>query len=400
MSMRRLFLAMLLGCATLAPVYASAATKFEVSGWMPYWRGATSTADVLPHLDLLTEVNPFVYTLRSDGTILDNADMNEDPWKSFVAEARRQKVRVVPTIMTSNGEMLHDLLSNKKKRIALEDYITAFVKDNGFDGIEIDFEGKKAADKAYFATFLKGLYQRMGKKWVMCDIEARTPLDARYYGTEIPPDAEIYANDFVAINKYCDRVRIMAYDQQGIDLRLAAAAASSSQLYAPVADPAWVEKVVKLVSKTIKKSKIQIGIPTYGYEYVVTAYADNQYIYDIMWTFNPLYATQVAAQYGVAPARAPWGEMNLTYINNPSATTSTPVSGGPYVAHAAAVAASTYAPGGNTHTEFRYLVCPDAQSVADKIALAKKLGVRGVAIFKLDGGQDPGIWNVLRGVKQ
>jgi peptidoglycan hydrolase-like protein with peptidoglycan-binding domain len=42
---------------------------------------------------------------------------------------------------------------------------------------------------------------------------------------------------------------------------------------------------------------------------------------------------------------------------------------------------------------------PDAQSVQSKIDLAKRLGVRGISIFKLDGGQDPGIWKVLDGVK-
>lgn len=399
--MRKLSLiAIMFGLVSLAPAFASAATKFEVSGWLPYWRAATSTNDVLPHLDELTEVNPFVYALKSDGTILDQGPMSTSTWTSFVAAAKAQKVRVIPTIMTGNGDLLHALLSNTKKRIALENTIVKLVKDNNFDGIDIDFEGKHAEDKAYFATFLKGLYQRMGNKFVMCDIEARTPVDSRYYGTTVPPDAEIYANDFVAINKYCDRVRIMAYDQQNIDLQLAAQAASSSQLYAPVADPAWVEKVVALVSKTIKKSKIQIGIPTYGYEYVVTAYAGQQYVYDILWTFNPLYAAQTAQQYGVAASRAPWGEMNLTYINNPNATTSAPLSSNPYIANAAAVAASQYASSTNTHTEFRYLVWPDAQSIADKVALAKRLGVRGVAIFKFDGGEDPGMWNALAGAKQ
>src|SRR3989338_4486594 len=160
---------LVIGCV---PAFASAATatKFEVSGWMPYWRSATSTIDVLPHLDLVTEVNPFVYTLKSDGTLVDNGKLDEEPWVSFVAAAKAKKVRVIPTVMSGNGETLHKLLSNTKSRIALEDAITKEVKDKGFDGIDIDFEGKKAETRNYFSTFLKGLYIRMGNKWVMCKI--------------------------------------------------------------------------------------------------------------------------------------------------------------------------------------------------------------------------------------
>ncbi|MBI5004548.1 hypothetical protein HZC00_05665 [Candidatus Kaiserbacteria bacterium] len=404
----------------LMPLSAHAGT-FEVSGWIPYWRTATGTADVLPHLDSLTEINPFVYTIKSDGTLLDNGFLNEEPWKSFVIEAKRKKVRVIPTIMTSNGDLLHTLLSNQKTRIAFEDRITKLVKDEGYDGIDIDFEGKRAEDKAYFATFLKGLYMRMGKKWVMCTIESRTPLDSRYYGTTIPADAEIYANDFVAINKYCDRVRIMAYDQQGIDQKLASTAASSSQLYAPLADPAWVEKVVNLAAKDIKRSKIMIGVPTYGYEYAVTAYANNEYLYDILWSFNPGYALQIAQQYNIAPTRSPLsGEMTLTYTPNDSAVppNTAPVPsnaavGSPQASAAsvvepvapmsglvAAAAASLYATTYNSHLGFRMLDWVDASAVQQKIDLAKKLGVRGISIFKFDGSQDPAIWNTLQGVKR
>ncbi len=382
------------------PFPASAATIFEVSGWIPYWRAATGTTDVLPHLDTLTEVSPFVYTIKSDGTLLDNGKLDEEPWRSFIAEAKRQKVRIIPTIMTSNSELLHEILSNQKKRIALEDRIVALVKEKGYDGIDIDFEGKRAEDKTYFSTFLKGLYQRMGNKWVMCTIESRTPVADRYYGTTPPADATVYANDLKEINKYCDRVRIMAYDQQGIDLKLAAAAASSSQLYAPVGDPAWIKKVVNLMSKDIKKSKILIGIPTYGYEYDVVAYANNEYIYNILWTFNPGYAVPLAAQYGVMPERAPWGEMAFTYVPNPAVSSTTPPVTATIPALTASAAASMIATAANTNRTFRYVVWPDAQSIQQRIDLAKRLGVRGVSIFKLDGGQDPNIWSVLQGVKK
>ncbi len=382
------------------PLTASAASpSFEVSGWIPYWRTATGTMDVLPHLDVLTEVNPFVYTIKSDGTLLDNGSLGAEPWASFIASARTKRVRVIPTIMTSNADLVHALLSNQRSRIAFEDRIAALVKDNNFDGIDIDFEGKRSVDRNYFSSFLKGLAARLGsKRWLVCTIESRTPVSDRYDGMTPPPDATTYANDFKAINASCDRVRIMAYDQQTIDQKLINQAASSSQLYAPISDPAWVEKVVRLAAKDIKKSKIMIGIPTYGYEYDVTAYAGKQYVYDILWTFNPTYAITTAAQYGITPSRNAQGEMFFTYV--PVATSSTPVSLGDNSAQLAAVAATTYASTYNAHLNFRMMEWPDAQSIDGKIALAKKLGVRGVSIFKFDGGEDQAMWSVLQQVKK
>ncbi len=160
-----------------------------------------------------------------------------------------------------------------------------------------------------------------------------------------------------------------------------------------------MEKVINLAKQTIKPSKIIIGVPTYGYEYDVTAYSGNQYVYDILWTFNPLYALQTAAQYGVTPSRNSAGEMSFTYVSNTS-TTTPPVSNVSLGALTAAGAATVYADTYNSHLNFRLIDWPDAQSIADKVALAKKLGVRGIAIFKLDGGEDPNMWQVLQGVKK
>src|SRR3989344_5394477 len=380
----------------LAPAGASSAPKFEYSGWLPYWKEASSTMDALAHIDQLTEINPFVYVLQKDGTIADRAGIADEPWRSLITVARAKKVRVIPTIMSSDTATLHAILSNTKRRIQLEDDITALVYNEGFDGIDIDFEGKRAEDKAYFSTFLKGLYQRMGKKWVMCTIESRTPIVDRYFGSTPPKDAGIYSNDFVAINKYCDRVRIMAYDQMGIDQQLVNK--HEGELYAPVADPEWVEKTIRVAMKTISKKKIVIGVPTYGYEYDVTAYADG-YIYKLLWSFNPGYAWPIAKAFGVTPSRSSSGEMGFSYmatssVSVPSAPdgTSTPM----FLGNQAAATALYIASSTNSHSTFRYMVWSDAQAIKSKIDLAKKLGVRGVAIFKIDGGEDPAIWGVLK----
>ncbi len=381
----------------LAPLSAYAATpQLEFSGWLPYWREASSTLDAIGHLDQLKEINPFVYVVQNDGTIQDMAGIADEPWASLIVAAKAKKVRVVPTIMWSNTQAIHTILSKTKSRVQLEDDIAALAVREGFDGIDIDFEGKKAEDKNYFSTFLRGLYQRMGKKWVMCTIESRTPINDLYYGTTVPKDAGMYANDFVQINKYCDRVRFMTYDQQTVDLKLGADAAAKKQLYAPVADTAWVETAIKEALKTISKNKIVMGVATYGYEWEVTAYADG-YVYDLLWSFGPNYATPIAAQYGITPVRQRSGELGFSYT--PTTLTAVPtgdVTATPDSGNAVATSALADAVNNNNHSTFRYMTWSDAQSIADKVALAKKLGIRGVAVFKFDGGEDQGIWNVLK----
>lgn len=391
--MRRVFLFVATGVvlATASPVHAA---SFEVSGWIPYWRSATGTADALQHIDHFTEINPFVYTLKSDGTLVDNGKLDQEPWKSFIAEARAKKVRIIPTVMSSDKEFLSATLKNAKKRVALEDAIAAEVKAKGWDGIDIDFENKGASTRPYFSLFLKGLYQRLGNKWLMCTVEARTP-PADLYKT-IPKDLE-YANDFAAFNKYCDRVRFMTYDQRTAVYSLNQK--HSATLYTPVADVVWVEKAIRLAMKQIKPSKIQIGVATYGNEYRVGGSVGN-YTYSILWSFNPRYATQIAELYGMTPTRGVSGEMSLAYV-----PTSTQMLIGSDVFAASTVGGDTGStvptPSSSTtlQTAFRYLVWSDAQAIKDKVDLAKRLGVRGVAIFKIDGGEDPGLWNVLPKVR-
>lgn len=361
----------------LLPGSALAATKagkppFEISGWIPYWRAATGTADVLPHLQSLSAVMPFGYIVQNDGSLYDafgfSATSSTSTANVLIAAAKTKRVKVVPTVMWSNGAAIHTILSNKTKRLALENRIAALAKNSNFDGINIDFEGKYAKTKLYFSLFLKGLYSRIGNKLVYCAIEARTPLADRYEGTP-PPDATDYANDFVALNKYCDRVQFMTYDQGTIDLTLSAAASSTP--YIPIADPQWVRKAITLAAKTISKKKIIIGVATYGYEYDLVPLAQG-YRYELDWTFNPRYATALAGELGLTPSRNTAGELSFIYAPTTTPATST-----------------------STNPMRRIVWWSDAGAIGDKIQLAKDLGVRGVALFKLDGGEDPALWNIL-----
>ncbi len=375
----------------------AATGAFEISGWLPDWRAASSTLDVTPHLSQMTSAMPFGFQVSSTGALVDKLHITEAPWPAFIAAAKAAKVRVVPTVYWGSGPEEQAILSDTTKRIALEDAIANLAKQNNFDGIDIDFEAKQSETINYFSTFLKGLYQRMGSKWVYCTVESRMPLEDRYApGATIPPDATEFANDYTAMNQYCDRVEIMAYDQGTVDVRLNAA---RSAPYAPVADPGWVEDVVTLAAQSISRNKIIVGIPTYGYEYTVTPQSGGGQKYQRLWAFNPGYATDIASKLGITPYRTSANEIGFIY--DPKALAAIAPSDGDVAQiqqSSLSVTTVTQNLGSqvNTSQPYNYVTWEDATSMKDKVDLAKRLGVRGVAVFSLGGAEDQGMWSILR----
>ncbi|TSC62069.1 MAG: DNA topoisomerase IV subunit A [Parcubacteria group bacterium Gr01-1014_48] len=350
--------------------YTLAAEPFEVSAWIPYWRSVEGSVNIGTRLGSFTEVNPFVYSVRSDGTLKTNSSLSNSEWGILRENAKRLGVRFVPTIMWSDADAIDAILSNPRLRAAHVQAIAREVYAYALDGIDIDYEGKYARTAPYFSQFLKQLYESIGyDKWVMCTIESRTPLDSRYSSSEKIPKDITYSNDFKAIGIYCDRVRIMAYDQMRIDIKLNA---SNTDPYIPIADTKWVEKVMRLAAEEISPSKLVIGIPTYGYEYDMfpASWDSTKFEYSKLWSFNPTYATNLSASLGRSIVRNSAGELSLVF----------PASESP---EAKPLPNAT-----------RVLTWSDGEAIRKKVELAKALGLRGVAIFKIDSGQDAAIWDI------
>ena len=365
----------------------------EFSGWVPDWRAQQGVDDVTPHLGQLTSVMPFGYKVNAAGQVVGDFIPTIEPWKSFIANAKAKGVRVVPSVVMGDGPTIHAVLSDTQKRIALEDELASIVKANGFDGIDIDFEAKQAQTRDYFSTFLKGLYARMGNKFVYCTIESRSPLNHRYLpGDTIPPDSLDYANDYSAMNKYCDRVEIMAYDQGIVDRLLNSA---RSAPYAPVADPGWTGAMVELAAQSIDKKKLVLGVATYGYEYKVTPKGGGGFDYQMLWAFNPNYATDIAKKLGITPRRTSANEMGFTYD---PARLEAPTGDETTVTQQKPASGTTQNLGSQVSGDqpFNYVTWSDAVAIKEKIDQAREYGLRGVAVFSLGGAQDPNMWSILK----
>jgi spore germination protein YaaH len=388
-----IFVALFFILAFILPSVSNAATApLEIIGWVPYWRTATGTADAIAHIKDFTEINIFGYQVKSDGTLSDPMNIaSSTEWQALIQTAKKNKVRIIATIMWSDGDAIDKILRDPKQRKVNITAIMSVVKQWGFDGVDIDYENKKDVTKTYFSQFLKELYAAMGQKWVMCSIEPRTPLDSRY--DTIPTNIQ-YANDFTAINKYCDRVIIMAYDQGNIDLKLNRA---SQAPYFPIADVNWVKKVVNLAKQTISKNKIIIGTATYGQEFEVAS-TSKGYQYNYLWPFNPKYATDLASQLGITPVRDSAGEMGFTYTAISTSTTTQLENNIPSdnLLTASTSIQNTTSTSTTIFSTFRFVSWSDALAIKAKIDLAKTLGIKGIAIYKIDGGEDQNIWNLLK----
>ncbi|MGH7141603.1 MAG: glycosyl hydrolase family 18 protein [Minisyncoccia bacterium] len=371
-------------------------SSLEVVGWLPYWSETKGIPDAIAHMKELSAIMPFGFEVNSDGTLYDAFGLGTETGPAeLLASARANGVKVIPTFLWSNTSAISNVLSNTDSRVALEDTIAITASQEKFDGVDINFENKTAEAENYFSTFLEGLKERLGGKLLYCTIEARTPIDELYAGTP-PPGAGDYANDYAAINQYCDRVQLMTYDQETADVMLNQE--QNGAPYVPIADPKWVESVVNLASQTIAKNKIMIGVATYGYEWTVTPLSVAGYRYDLQWAFDPDYAPQIESQFNVVPVRNAAGELSIAYLPNSSTGALPGVEPANTASNNPTPATTTYSDGVSTPSaspSFNLLWWSDARAVSDKVKLAQTLGVDGVAIFKIDGGEDPNIWNIL-----
>jgi spore germination protein len=341
-------------------VQPRAQKRFVIAGWIPDWAKASGIPEAMAHLPQLSEVSPFAYEVGDRGTLRDAMRLDTSPWAEMVAAARSRKVKIIPTITWFHGKAIHATLAVPAARQAHVQAIVSMTTRNNFDGIDINYEAKIIDSKSAFSQFITelGLALHDQKKLLVCTIEPRTPPSALY--TIVPKNMED-VNDYGVLNRYCDAVRIMTYDQTTVDLPLNAVK-GTAQLYAPVADTDWVKKVITLAAQTIAPKKIMLGIATYGYEYLYNPKNADEPLRKLR-SISHKDALLLAAAHGTVPVRNNAGELSFQY---------------------------------NKQGTIRYVSWSDAGAVGAKVKLAKSLKVRGVAVFKIDGETDPGIWKVLK----
>lgn len=388
--MKKLFLILLL---LALPSQFAFASSLDVAGWIPWWQDSEGIESADDHIRDLDIIYPFAFEVDEDGRLVDKAGLDDREWRNLKRLADRRRVDFMPTVMWFDGEAIHRVLSDDELREEHIQEIVDVVDHGDYDGVNIDYESKKADTIDYFSDFLRELEDALGRRDLSCTIEARTPPESLY--KEVPDEIR-YANDYKKMGRYCDWVEIMAYDQQRADLKLNSE--RKGEPYNPVADVDWVEKVIKLALKDIPEEKIMLGVPTYGRQWKLTVASEWYKSYERIGAINQPDAEELAEENDVEVGRNKAGEVSFTYFPEDSPfkiLEVLPVPEGTREGFEAAAQALLFATLADMEVPVNLVWYSDAEAIKDKVQLAKKYDLKGVAIFKIDGEEDPDIWDLF-----
>jgi spore germination protein len=362
---KKLFFSFMLAILLNIPAitFAGVPANFTVSAWIPYWAKTAGTKSATDHLKYFNELHPFSYEVQPDGTIIDKMKLDQTPYKELIQTAKKNNVKIIPTFLWTGPTAMKNTFSDATKTQTHINKIIELAQGIGASGVDIDYEGKRMEDKALYAGFFEKLSKALHAKnlTLSCTIQATS--------TATPPARLItlkatapWSDDLAKMNKYCDIIRIMAYDQMPQTTTGTWTEKTDKKPYAPNSDIAWVRKVLDYNLKYIDKNKLILGIPTYGWDTQYTKLKTGGYSYEIMKSVPYADGLKVAKDNNVKPTRDSSGGLSFTYVKN----------------------------GTN-----RVVYLADAFSVQIAYEEAKRRKIKGITLFKIDGGEDPLMYNYL-----
>jgi len=257
---------------------------------------------------------------------------------------RAKGLRIVPTIANiTAGIWSYQPVARMLNSPTLRDQhvaaIVALVVSHNYAGIDIDYENLHATDRQAFTLFVTRLASALHarNKILSVALFAKT-TNAGYAPRNV-------AQDYAAIGRVVDQVRLMAYDFHW-----------ASSPPGPVAPVSWISAVLRYAKTQIPAAKIVLGVPLYGYDW------SGGHGTGLSW----LQATRLASKYHATVhydtvAQAPW----FSYTDG----------------------------SGHPHTVW----FENSGSSKAKFSLAQRAGIAGVYLW-MYGAEDTGTWSALRHV--
>ncbi len=205
-----------------------------------------NAAQMLQHyLPFLTGIIPFWYTVSANGSIAGQTN------PAVLQLARQHNLWTFALVENMAGQSVFGPLLNSPQASsrAIENMLT-LVEDNGYDGVNLDWEGIAPSEQTAFTAFVQHLSQVFHEHGYYVTLSL--PAETSYQ----PNNSWTGAYNYSALAKSADLLMIMAYDEHY---------AGGSP--GPIASPAWVKSVLNYTISAVPPQKIILGIPGYGYDW-------------------------------------------------------------------------------------------------------------------------------------
>jgi spore germination protein YaaH len=246
--------------STLSPANADNPPRKILSGWLPDYSLARNLPTVEGNLDLIRDISPFWYGLTGESSIKDKYALGKytTPKEQVIARLKANGILLLPTITDDNNKLvLANLLANPNSRSNIVQTIKSLVLKYNYDGIDLDFE-------TFYTQDGRSSWAALKPNWIAFIKELSTALhdQGKLLSVTTPPDfapetkrAGNWIYSWAEIGPLIDRLRIMAYD-------------FSTTSPGPIGPLPWTEDGVKYAITQMPASKVFLGIPGYGRDWI------------------------------------------------------------------------------------------------------------------------------------
>jgi len=244
--------ALVAGCGA-APV-AKAHAGLQLSAWLVSW-DPESMKSFEANAGRLARVYPEFISCGEDGLPVRLAKI-EAGWMARVLKLAHAKGAKVLATMNNYGAAGFDkarvqrMLASPdlmKRHIAM---LLAIAKEEGLDGLDVDYELLEAKDRAAFSAFVTGLSLAAHARGLLVGIAVH-PKDSEPGSWDGPQ-----AQDYAALGRAVDYFHVMTYDYHW-----------QTSEAGSLAPPDWVRKVMAFAAAEVPKAKLEMGLNSYGYDW-------------------------------------------------------------------------------------------------------------------------------------
>lgn len=325
-----------------APRVASAATLEKVFYYVPGEGAYVTLENYISKIDVFA---PQVYKVSQDGVLTGKIS---DVVTQLLA--KNPRVKVMPLVFQEgfDRDVMHEMLARPSVQEKVIASLITEAKAKGYWGWQFDFEHMYATDRNWYASFVEDAARAFKKEGLKLSVAviARTSENPK----DLPEGSWDYwagVFDYKRIGAAADFVTLMAYDQPVSK--------------GPVAGLPWVKKVLAYLEKSVPKSKISLGIPTYGR----------------LWNVDTNMPVRSTGHDKILQL-----EVNELFTQKGYDSTQQ-------------TAWITYSEGEGTAKKNYKIWYEDIRSFKPKFALAKSRGIRGISVWVI-GMEDERIWNNLK----